>query len=403
MTMTTTLRAAVPRRHPAPAPRLRRSDACQRALHRMALHRRRQGRQVRFESRTATSPFRFALGAGHVIRGWDEGVQGMKVGGTRVLVIPAELGYGAQGRRRDPAERDADVRGRAARRGRPTGRAGSGPRPSSRGRSRYGGCAEARRRAVAAVGGYLAESGWTTISPVAGADRQVPSGASEVLTIWCGYCAPAGTKTVSPARSARCSPAMRSSSPLALEDHERPPAPGGGGGAAAHARGHDVDADAEPARRCHGRAPRAQAVVATAHKLLARLGGIEVAGSAARAAAASVWFGAGFAMACDCTSREACDCTGVRHNRSPRFDPLRERPSPSLLGIESWKPVIPRRSMLPPVPLLLLVLVGARLLLARRGLGWLPILLATVGLVWRAPASAPCVRPGPDQAAACAH
>jgi FKBP-type peptidyl-prolyl cis-trans isomerase FkpA len=42
-------------------------------------------------------PFRFGLGGGQVCRGWDEGVQGMKVGGTRVLTIPAELGYGARG------------------------------------------------------------------------------------------------------------------------------------------------------------------------------------------------------------------------------------------------------------------------------------------------------------------
>jgi FKBP-type peptidyl-prolyl cis-trans isomerase FkpA len=48
-------------------------------------------------SKDRNDPFVFPLGAGHVIRGWDEGVQGMKVGGSRKLTIPPELGYGARG------------------------------------------------------------------------------------------------------------------------------------------------------------------------------------------------------------------------------------------------------------------------------------------------------------------
>jgi FKBP-type peptidyl-prolyl cis-trans isomerase FkpA len=48
-------------------------------------------------SKDRNDPFQFELDGGMVIRGWDEGVQGMKVGGTRVLTIPPELGYGARG------------------------------------------------------------------------------------------------------------------------------------------------------------------------------------------------------------------------------------------------------------------------------------------------------------------
>lgn len=48
-------------------------------------------------SKDRGTPFVFNLGAGSVIRGWDEGVAGMQVGGTRTLIIPPGLGYGARG------------------------------------------------------------------------------------------------------------------------------------------------------------------------------------------------------------------------------------------------------------------------------------------------------------------
>jgi len=48
-------------------------------------------------SRDRNEPFTFQLGAGQVIRGWDEGVAGMKVGGQRTLIIPPDMGYGSHG------------------------------------------------------------------------------------------------------------------------------------------------------------------------------------------------------------------------------------------------------------------------------------------------------------------
>jgi FKBP-type peptidyl-prolyl cis-trans isomerase FkpA len=50
-----------------------------------------------FDTSVGKTPFQFTLGSGQVIPGWDQGLQGMKVGGKRLLIVPSELAYGAQG------------------------------------------------------------------------------------------------------------------------------------------------------------------------------------------------------------------------------------------------------------------------------------------------------------------
>lgn len=54
-------------------------------------------RGAQFDSSVGKTPFTFKLGAGQVIAGWDQGVAGMKVGGSRTLIIPSALAYGSAG------------------------------------------------------------------------------------------------------------------------------------------------------------------------------------------------------------------------------------------------------------------------------------------------------------------
>ena len=64
---------------------------------------------TKFDSSVGGDPLSFRLGAGKVIKGWDQGVAGMKVGGKRKLTIPPDLGYGARGTPGGPIPPNAEL------------------------------------------------------------------------------------------------------------------------------------------------------------------------------------------------------------------------------------------------------------------------------------------------------